>query len=107
MPNISDAVEVVNATGDNFQKRPLVSIIVVLLIVVAALFWGIWDINKEKNEVIAQKDQQLIKCKDEFAAKVESLMTQAESQRQNLLTRQSILIEKVDYLTRAIEKKKR
>ena len=96
MSNIQDAVEVANATGDNFQKRPLVSIIVVLLVVVALLFWVIW-----------KKDQQIIDCKDKFADKVEFLMAQADEQRQSLLTRQAALIEKVDYLTKVVEKKKK
>jgi len=100
-------VEEVSEAAAQINKNPNGWIFIILVGAVVGLSIGILRLNEQKNEVIAQKDAQIIKCKDEFAAKVEFLMTQAEAQRQNLLTRQSILIEKVDYLTREVEKRKR
>ena len=100
-------VEEVSEAAAQINKNPNGWIFIILVGAVVGLFIGMVRLNDQKNEVIALKDAQIIQCKNEFAAKVEFLLMQSEAQRQNLLTRQSILIEKVDYLTKAVENKKR
>jgi hypothetical protein len=97
----------VNKAAAAFNRNPNGWIFFILVGAVVGLSIGMLRLNDEKNEVIAQKDAQIIQCKNEFAAKVEFLLMQSDAQRQNLMARQSILIEKVDYLTKTIESKKR
>ena len=68
---------------------------------------------ERKEDIIASKDVQIVKCKDDLAAKIEHLMTQAQLNAQagnNILGRQSIIIDrinKIDAATERIERKKK
>lgn len=59
-----------------------------------------------KDTVIEQDKVELVKCKDDLAAKVEQLMNQANvngNKGDNILERQSIILERQDRLQKSLD----
>lgn len=82
------------------------NLVVACFAVLLAAIVYLAKVIERKDEVIALDRIEIVKCKDDLATKVEQLMNQANvngSKGDNILERQSIILERQDRLQRTLD----